>query len=81
MCCNVCSLPRSVESKLPEEEMGLCLYYSNDFTVAADRSPIGIKQTTGGGAKDAGKLYSDCLAAIKRSRLRKHLEQLNGMKF
>ena len=32
-------------------------------------------------AKDAGKLYSDCLAAIKRSRLCKHLEQLNGMKF
>ena len=32
-------------------------------------------------AKEAGKVYSDCLAAIKRSRLCKHLEQLNGMKF
>ena len=32
-------------------------------------------------AKDAGAIYLDCLAAMKRSRLCKYLEQLNGMKF
>lgn len=32
-------------------------------------------------AKDAWQVYLDCLAAMKRSRLRKHLEQLNGMTF
>ena len=32
-------------------------------------------------AKDAGAIYLDFLAAMKRSRLCKYLEQLNGMKF
>lgn len=32
-------------------------------------------------AKDAGAIYLDCLAAMKRSKLCKYLEQLNGIKF
>ena len=32
-------------------------------------------------AKDAGAIYLDCLAAMKRSRLQKHVEKLNNMVF
>lgn len=32
-------------------------------------------------AKDAWEIYLNCLAALKHSRLRKHLEKINGMTF
>lgn len=57
-----------------------CLYGDlasrGDLSKAADHArQLGVP------AKDAGAIYLDCLAAMKRSRLCKYLEQLNGMKF
>ena len=61
-------------------DMALCCLFGDlasrgELSLAAHYSRL-----LGVPAKDAGKIYNDCIAAMRRSRLHEYLEQLNGMK-